>query len=184
MGLLDPQVSPLVFIYHVWMWDCLTAHSDWHWPQWLASTTTAALLPLPHHHHTGSSLPQLIFAHPTHLDEYFFFKSLVVRLPYCLILWQFQPFFVLTLVVILFMVVWGGEACLPMVRSILAGSHTSYFYDCYNILINRSLYYIINCHLLTIFHLKSIIYVFMVCFGFHFHMISVSIPSNWAYVCP
>ena len=44
----------------------------------------AALLPLPKpcHHHTMSSLPQLsISTPPTHLDEYGFFKSLVVKLP-------------------------------------------------------------------------------------------------------
>ena len=48
------------------------------------------------------SLPQLpITASPTHLNEYFFSKSLVVRLPYSSIFWQFWLYFVLRLVVIL-----------------------------------------------------------------------------------
>ena len=42
-----------------------------------------------------SSLPQLpISILPTGLDECFFFKSLVLRLPYNLIFWQFWLFFV------------------------------------------------------------------------------------------
>ena len=50
---------------------------------------------------------------PTHLDEYFFFKSLVVGLSYSSIFWQFWLYFVLRLVVNLFMVVQGGKACPP-----------------------------------------------------------------------
>ena len=46
------------------------------------------------HHHTVSSLPWLpVSAPPTVLDDYFFFKSLVVRLAYSLIFWQFWLFF-------------------------------------------------------------------------------------------
>ena len=65
-------------------------------------------------HHTTSSLLLLpISAAPTHLDEYVFFKSLVVRLPYSSIFWPLWAFFVLRLVAIL-MVVQGGKACLPV----------------------------------------------------------------------
>ena len=69
----------------------------------------------------ASSLPYQILSalgpwlHPsTHLDEYFFFKSLVVGLPYSSTFWQFWLFFVLRVVVILLMVVQGGKARLPM----------------------------------------------------------------------
>ena len=69
------------------------------------AVSTAALLQPPHH----------ILAAPfTCLDECFFFKSLVVRLPYSLVFWQFWLYFVLRLVVILPMVLQGGKACLPM----------------------------------------------------------------------
>ena len=51
---------------------------------------------------------------PTCLDEHFFFKSLVVGLPYSLFFWQLWLFLVLKLVVILLVVVWGHEAYLPM----------------------------------------------------------------------
>ena len=50
---------------------------------------------------------------PTLLGDCGFFKSLVVGLPYSSIFWQFWVFFVLRLVVILLMVVQGGEVCLP-----------------------------------------------------------------------
>ena len=60
---------------------------------------------LPHSCHTMSSPPQLsISALPAHLDEYGFFKSLVVGLLCSSIFWQFWVFFVLRLVVILLMV--------------------------------------------------------------------------------
>ena len=46
------------------------------------------------------------------LDEYFFFSSLVVRLPYSSIFWQFCLFFVFNFVVVLSSVQ-GGTVCLP-----------------------------------------------------------------------
>ena len=49
----------------------------------------------------------------TTLDECFFFSSLVVGLPYSLILWQFWLFFVFKLVVVLLLVVRGGKVYLP-----------------------------------------------------------------------
>ena len=77
------------------MWD-----GPFHWPPLL----------LPRCHHTMSSPPQVsVSAPPTHLNEYFLFKSLVVRYPYSLIFWQFWLFFVLRLVVILLLVVQGGK---------------------------------------------------------------------------
>ena len=60
-----------------------------------------------------SSLPQLpISAPPTSLDECFF-NSLVVRLPYSSIFWQFWLFFVFKLVVALLLVVQGDTVYLP-----------------------------------------------------------------------
>ena len=51
-----------------------------------------------------SSLPQLpISAPPTSTDECFFFNSLVIRLPYSLIFWQFWLFFVFKFVVVLWL---------------------------------------------------------------------------------
>ena len=50
---------------------------------------------------------------PTGLDECFFFNSLVARLQYSSIFWQFWLFYVFKLVVILLLVVWGSEAYLP-----------------------------------------------------------------------
>ena len=49
-----------------------------------------------------------ISAPPTGLDECFFFNSLVVRLPYSSIFWQFCLVFVFKFVVVLFLVVRGG----------------------------------------------------------------------------
>ena len=48
----------------------------------------------PHCHHTASSVPWLLIsAPPACLDDYVFFKSLVVRLPYSSISWQFWVLF-------------------------------------------------------------------------------------------
>ena len=58
-----------------------------------------------------SSPPWLPVSTPsTSLDEYFFFNSLVVGLPYSLIFWQFWFFFVFKLVVVLLSVVQGSKA--------------------------------------------------------------------------
>ena len=51
---------------------------------------------------------------PTGLDESFFFKSLVVRLPYSSIFWQFSWFFNFKFVVVLLLVVQAGTVCLPL----------------------------------------------------------------------
>ena len=62
-----------------------------------------------------SSLPWLpVSAPPTSFNEYFFFNSLVVRLPCSLIFWHFWLFFVFKFVVVLLVVVRGGKAYLPM----------------------------------------------------------------------
>ena len=56
--------------------------------------STGHQLLLRRHHHTTSSPPRLpISAPPTCVHEYFFFKSLVVRLTCSLIFWQFWLFF-------------------------------------------------------------------------------------------
>ena len=52
-------------------------------------------------------------APPTSLDECFFFNSLVVRLPYSSMFWQFGLFFVFKFVVVLLLVVRRGTVCLP-----------------------------------------------------------------------
>ena len=54
-----------------------------------------------------------VSAPPTGLDEYFFFNSLVVGLPYSMIFCQFWLFFVFKFVVVLLLVVQGGTVCLP-----------------------------------------------------------------------
>ena len=61
--------------------------------------------------------PGSVSASPIRLDERGFFKPLVVGLPYISISWQLWVFFVLRLVVILHIVVQGGEACLPTTPS-------------------------------------------------------------------
>ena len=61
-----------------------------------------------------SSPPQLpISTLPTGLCECIF-NSLVVRLPYSLIFWQFWLFFVFKFVVVLLLIVWGDTVYLPM----------------------------------------------------------------------
>ena len=59
-----------------------------------------------------SSPPQLpISTPPTSLDECFFFNSLVVRLPYSTIFWQFWLVFVFKFVVVLFRL-WEEAQCI------------------------------------------------------------------------
>ena len=66
------------------------------------------LLPPPFWCHSASSPPWLPSSSPpANLDEYGFFKPLVVWLLYSLMFWQFWVLFVLRLVVILLVVVWG-----------------------------------------------------------------------------
>ena len=87
-GIAHSQGIPPNFIHHM-QGDCLVV----------------ATSPLPCCCHTSSSPPWLcVSAPPTCLDEYGFFKSLVVGLPYSSISWHFWVFFVLRLVVILLMV--------------------------------------------------------------------------------
>ena len=89
-------------------------------PWFLPTYSTDYLRPLPspaHCHHTVSSsfvLP--ISTPPAHLDEYTFFKSLVLQLWvfFWVIFWPFCMFFIFKLVVFLLMVAQWGEACLPM----------------------------------------------------------------------
>ena len=66
------------------MWDCL------------------AYQPLPCCKSSPPWLP--VSTPPTGLDEYFFFNSLIIGLPYSLIFWQFWMFFVFTLVAVLLLV--------------------------------------------------------------------------------
>ena len=62
-----------------------------------------------------SYLPRLPISNlPTSLDECLFFNSLVVRLQYSLVFWQFWLFFVFKFVVVLLLVVWGGKVSWPM----------------------------------------------------------------------
>ena len=77
---------------HMQIWDCLLCQPP----------PTPVLQPPPCRE---SSLPQLpLSAPPTSLGERFFFISLVVRLPYSSIFWQFWLFFVFKFVVVLLVV--------------------------------------------------------------------------------
>ena len=86
--------------------QCGTAHStSYHLAR--SSSCRLAVSPL---HPSCPSLP-----HPTCLNECFFFNSLVARLPYSLIYWQFWLFFYFKFVaVLLLVVVQGGKVYLPM----------------------------------------------------------------------
>ena len=79
----------------------------------LPATISPALVlqPLPCCESSPPRLP--ISALPTGMDECFFFNSLVVRLSYSLIFWQFSLFFVFKFVFVL-LVVRGGTVYLPM----------------------------------------------------------------------
>ena len=109
-GLLGLSHSPFV-PPGLSSWKCGTAWSSSHRP--------AQVLQLPPCR--KSSLPQLpISAPPTGLDECFFFNSLVFRLPYSLIFWQFCLFFIFKFVVVLLLVV--GEGSVSTYASILVRS--------------------------------------------------------------
>ena len=111
---LQPEVMKLYFS-GAGMLGWVVPHSCDVGPLVLPPVAVTASPPPFHWCHTVSSLPWLpISALPTHLNEYFFFKSLAVQLPYSSIFWQFWLFLVLTLVVILFMAVWEGNEYLPM----------------------------------------------------------------------
>ena len=61
-----------------------------------------------------SSPPTAVSTPPSGLGECFLINSLVVRLPYCLIFWQFWLFFVFKFVVVLLFIVRGGTVCLTV----------------------------------------------------------------------
>ena len=82
-------------------------------PLGLPATTLPALVLQPPPCH-ASSLPWLPVSTPsTSMDDCFFFNSLVVRLPYSSIFWQFQLFLVFKFVVVFLLVVQGGRVYLP-----------------------------------------------------------------------
>ena len=97
---LEPWVGRSVLLsrcsslfIHMQMWDCPLCQ---HLP-------TPVLQQPPWHQ---SSPPELLISTPpTGLNECFFFNSLVVRLPYSSIFWQFWVFFFFKFVVVLFLVV-------------------------------------------------------------------------------
>ena len=88
--------------------DFYPPHMNGEWPFLQATTATSPGCTM------SSPLQIPVSAPPTSLVEYGFFKSLVVRLPYGSIFWQFWVLFALRLIVILLVVAKGGEACLPM----------------------------------------------------------------------
>ena len=98
-------------------WDCwLPSYPSQFYPPHVivGPPVLPATLLLPPHYRTTSSPPYLpISTPPSCQDKYGFSKSLVAGLPYGLIFWQFWVIF-LRLVLILLMVVQGGEACLLM----------------------------------------------------------------------
>ena len=93
---IAPKVSLPIFIHHTWMWDPLYRYCHFSMTQAISSPLWPPI-----------STP------PTHMDEYCFFKSLLVRLPYSSIFWQFWVFFVLRVVVIILVVPPGGKVSLP-----------------------------------------------------------------------
>ena len=96
----------------VWLPSCSSHLSAFKCRTASCHLTYPVLLQPPCH---TSSPPQLpISAPPTSLDKCFFFNSLVVRLPYSSIFWQFWLFFVFKLVVVLLLVVQGGKVDLPV----------------------------------------------------------------------
>ena len=106
LRLLTPKVTLLIFIHHIWMWDC----------------------PCPFCHHCLSApwllafLPHLCISAPlTHLDDCGFFKSLDAGLPHSSIFWQFWVLFVLSLIVIPFCGC-TRRLCVSTYASILTGS--------------------------------------------------------------
>ena len=109
-----PKVLLPMFIHHTWIWDrpCPFHHQH---------------LSAPH----GVSSP--VSAPPTCLDECGFFKSLVVRLPYTLIFWQFWA---LRFSCNSFAVTWGSKVYLPMPPSWLEVM-TTHFYSIHWHLIQR-----------------------------------------------
>ena len=96
LGSLTPTVSLLIFIHHTWMWDCPICHH--------LSMSHCIL---------NSPIPWLC---PSCLDEYGFFKSVAVGIPYSSISGSSGCFFVLSLAVIL-VFVQRGEVCQPMPAS-------------------------------------------------------------------
>ena len=64
------------------------------------------------------SVPLPVSAPPNSLDEWFFFNSLVVGLPYSSFFQKFWLFFVFKFVVLV-LLVRGGTVCLPMPPSLL-----------------------------------------------------------------
>ena len=99
-----------------WGWGCSLPR----YPSWFLATTcecgtthsTAAAASLCYIRSPPLSIPTLHLCPLYCLHECGFFKSLVVGLPHSLIFWRFWVLFVLRLVVILLVVVQGGEACL------------------------------------------------------------------------
>ena len=80
--------------------------------------TRSASCHLTHCSPPAAPLPRVLFTPATHLlptslDKWFFFNSLVVRLLYSSIFWQFWLFFVFKFVVVLVLVVQGGRVYLP-----------------------------------------------------------------------
>ena len=103
LGLLFPQLFLLVLIHCTLMWD---------------HQVHVLQLPRCHLHHRLTTLHCVLSTPPICVDECFFFKSLVVRLPYSLIFWQlWLVLYFFRSVVILLMVLQGGEVNLPMPSS-------------------------------------------------------------------
>ena len=100
LGSFVPKLSLLIFIHHKWMWDWL-----FHWRH--------SCLSMPYH--LSALSPD--FALPVCLNECSFFKSLVFGFPYSLVFWHIWMFFVLWSSCNFSVVVWRGEACLPMLPS-------------------------------------------------------------------
>ena len=100
-------------------------HTNVGWLGLAAAASPSRSHPLPCHILSPPRLP--ISAPPTSLDECFFFKSLVVRLPCSLIFWQFWLVFVFKLVIVILLVVPGSKVYLPMPPSWLEAPSPKHF---------------------------------------------------------
>ena len=93
----SPVVPPSLSTYKCWTAYCYCL-------------ADMVLQPPPWHVSSLSQLPISTF--PTSLNEFFFFNSLVVIIPYSSIFWPFWLFFVYKFVVVLLFIVWGGTVYL------------------------------------------------------------------------
>ena len=131
MVCLAPQLFFLII--RMQMWDCLvtSCHLACSGPP-ATALTSPVLQPPPRC--TSLLLQLTVSTPPTCLNKCFFFNSLVFRLPYFSIFWQFWSFFVFKFVIVILLVVGGGKVYLTTPPSWLEVS-SRYLLDHFSILI-------------------------------------------------